>query len=228
MFKLRLMRVSAEGIREVLKEGWTLFLSKVSVSLYTAGNAFILGMLTNHTAVGYYSAAEKIVKSILGLLGPISQAAYPRFSKMASNSKEKTLLWGRRMLMLMGSVGFALSMTILLGTNLLVSILLGPKFEPSIAVMKILAFLPFLIALSNVLGIQLMIPFGKDKAFTLILFGAGILNISLAIILAPLWYEKGMAISVLLSEIFVTSSMFIYLNRIGINVASFKSMQEKV
>jgi len=213
MFDLRLIRVSATGVWEALKEGWMLFLSKASVSLYTAGNAFILGMLTNHTAVGYYSAAEKIVKSVLGLLGPISQAVYPRFSKLAAESRQRALLWGRRMLLLMGSAGFVLSLIILVGANLIVSILLGPRFEPSILVMRILAFLPFLIALSNVLGIQLMIPFGKDRAFTLILFGAGALNVSLAVVLAPLWQAAGMAVAVLLSETFVTLAMFIYLTK---------------
>jgi len=89
MFRLRFDRITWSGVWETLKEGWVLFLSRVSVSLYTVGNAFILGMLTNNTVVGYYSAAEKIVKSILGLLDPIAQAAYPRFSKMAAESRGK-------------------------------------------------------------------------------------------------------------------------------------------
>ena len=222
MFGLRPRRVYPGEVWEVLKEGWVLFLSKASVSLYTAGNAFILGMLTNHTVVGYYSAAEKIVKSLLGLLGPISQAAYPRFGKLAAESKEKALMWGRRMLLLMGSAGFTISLGILVGSNIIVSILLGSQFGPSVSVMRVLAFLPFLIAVSNVLGIQLMIPFGKDRAFTLILFGAGVLNVSLAVLLAPAWHEKGMAVAVLLSEVFVTSTMFLYLRRVGLSVISAK------
>ncbi|HXG36598.1 MAG TPA: flippase [Dehalococcoidia bacterium] len=220
MFGLRPGRVSFGGVWEALKEGWVLFLSKASVSLYTAGNAFILGMLTNHTVVGYYSAAEKIVKSLLGLLGPIAQAAYPRFSKLAAESKERALFWGRRMLLLMGSAGFAISVGILAGANIIVSPLLGSQFGPSVPVMRILAFLPFLISLSNVLGIQLMIPLGKDRAFTLILFGAGVLNVSLALLLAPAWHERGMAVAVLLSEIFVTSAMFLYLAKVGLSVIS--------
>ncbi|PWH19824.1 MAG: flippase [Anaerolineae bacterium] len=222
MLGLRIGRVSASGVWEALKDGWLLFLSKASVSLYTAGNAFILGMLTNHAVVGYYSAAEKIVRSLLGLLSPISQAAYPRFSKLAAESKEKALIWGRRMLLLMGSAGFAISLGILVGVNIIVSVLLGSEFGPSVTVMRILAFLPFLIALSNVLGIQLMIPFGKDRTFTLILFGAGVLNVCLAVLLTPKWHEKGMAVAVLLSEIFVTLTMFLYLIGIRLSLISVK------
>lgn len=222
MFKLHFIIPSWRGIWQALVEGWTLFLSTASVSLYTVGNAFILGLLTNHTVVGYYSAAEKIVKAILGLLGPISQAAYPRFSKLAAESKEKALLWARRMLIFMGSVGFSLSVGIFISAPFIVSLLLGPQYDPSVAVMKIIAFLPFLIALSNVLGIQVMLPFGKDRAFTLILFSAGILNVSIAVLLAPIWQAAGMASSVLLSELFVTLSMFIYLHWQGVYFVPFR------
>jgi PST family polysaccharide transporter len=211
MFGLRLVRVSARDIWEALKEGWILFLSKASVSLYTAGNAFILGMLTNHTVVGYYSAAEKIVKGILGLLGPIAQAVYPRFSKLATESREQTLVWGRRMLLVMGSVGLLLTGGVFVSAPFISSLLLGPEFESSISVMRVLAPIIFLIALSNVLGIQLMLPFGKDRAFTLILFGAGCLNILLAAGLAPIWKAVGMAIAVLVSELAVVLAMLVYL-----------------
>lgn len=218
MFGLRLRRFSARGVLEVLKEGWTLFLSKASVSLYTVGNAFILGILTNHTAVGYYSAGEKTVKSALGLLGPIAQATFPRFSKIAVESRKKALLWGRRMLIMIGSVSLLLSIGILVGAPVIVTLLFGSEFESSVTVIRILAFLPFFIALSNVLGIQLMIPLGRDRAFMLTLLGAGILNIVFAFIFAPLWQEAGMALAVFISELFVTVTMFVYMEKRGLSV----------
>jgi PST family polysaccharide transporter len=212
MFQLRPVIPSWRGIWETLVEGWMLFLSTASISLYTVGNAFILGLLTNNTIVGYYSAAEKIVKAVLGLLGPISQAIYPRFSKMASDSKALALHWGQRMLLLMGGLGLILSVSLFVGAPVIVGIVLGPGYEPSVAVMRILAALPLLIGGSNVLGIQLMLPFGRDKAFASILVGAGLINITLAILLAPIWQESGMAAAVLFSEAFVTGTMLIYLS----------------
>jgi PST family polysaccharide transporter len=211
MFRLRFDRITWSGVWETLKEGWVLFLSRASVSLYTAGNAFILGMLTDNTVVGYYSAAEKIVKSILGLLDPIAQAVYPRFSKMAAESRDLTLAWGRRMLAAMGGIGFLLMVGVLWGAPFISALLLGSGFAPSIAVMRMLAPIIFLIALSNVLGIQLMLPLGRDKAFALTLFSAGLLNVVLAVALAPPWKALGMAVAVLISESFVTVTMFAYL-----------------
>jgi PST family polysaccharide transporter len=115
------------------------------------------------------------------------------------------------MLVLMGGIGFFLSFVIFLSSPLIVRLILGSDYIPSIAVMQILAWLCFLIAVSNVLGIQIMLPFGRDKAFTSIIFGAGVINVILAVLLVPTWYELGMALSVLISELFVTAAMFIYL-----------------
>jgi polysaccharide transporter, PST family len=217
MFKLQLVLPTRKGILKALQEGWVLFLSMASVSLYTAGNAFILGILTNITVVGYYSGAEKIVKAVLGLLGPIAQASYPRFSRLALESKALALQWGGRMLALLGGIGLILSLMLFIGAPFIVQIVLGPEYEPSIMVIRILAALPFLVAISNVLGIQLMLPFGKDRAFTFILFLAGFINIGLSIPLASRWNESGMAAAVLVSEIFVTVIMFIYLWKIQLN-----------
>jgi PST family polysaccharide transporter len=228
MFKLHAVVPSWRGIREALVEGWTLFLSQASVSLYTVGNAFILGLLTNDMVVGYYSAAEKIVKAVLGLLGPIAQAAYPKFSKMASESKVLALQWARRMLVVMSSLGLVLSVTLFAGAPLIVRIMLGQEYEHSIMVIRILATLPLLTGASNVFGIQLMLPFGKDKAFTSVLLGAGLINISFAIVLAPIWQEAGMAMAVLLSEAFVTGTMMLYLSVHHLNPVSKQTAKRRV
>ena len=209
--KISFVPPSSAEVRRTLVEGWTLFLSRGAVGLYTAGNAFILGLLTNNAAVGYYSAAEKLVKAIQGLLTPISQAFYPRFSKMAIDSKIKTLRWGRKILFLMSGLGLVLSTGLFLGAPMIVRIILGPGYEPSVAVMRILAPLPLLIGASNVLGVQIMLPFGHDKAFTSILIGAGLVNIVLAFLLAPVWQQNGMAVATLIAEMFVTLTMLGYL-----------------
>lgn len=219
-FKLRLVYPSWRGVKQALAEGWVLFLSQASVSLYTAGNAFILGLLTSPAIVGYYSAAERIVKAVVGLLGPISQAAYPRLSRMAGESRDHVVQWGRRMLFLVGSIGIVLTLSLFVGAPVIVAIVLGSGFAGSVAAMRILALLPLLIGVSNVLGIQVMLPCGMDRQFTGILFAAGAINIGLAIIFAPLLQQAGMALAVLLSEGFVTITMFIYLAMQNLNPLS--------
>jgi PST family polysaccharide transporter len=196
-----------------LREGFTLFVSQAAVRAYTSGNTFILGMFTNMTVAGYYSAAERVVQMMLGLLGPVSQAVYPRAVQLAASSREAALDLTRKMLMFTGTAGFMLSAGILVTAPWVVPILLGAKFLPAITIMQILSPLPFLVALSNVLGIQIMVPFKHDVAFTVILVAAGLFNLGMSALLAPHWQGNGMAFSVTFSELLVTAAMFWYLGR---------------
>jgi len=57
------------------------FLSRVSVSLYTTSNAFVLGLVTSNIMVGYYAVAEKLYMVIRQMYQPIVQVIYPYISK---------------------------------------------------------------------------------------------------------------------------------------------------
>lgn len=209
--RIRFVWPEWRDIKSVFLDGWMLFLSTTAVSLYTTGNSFILGMLTTNTAVGYYSAAEKLVKAVQGLLGPVSQAVYPKFSKVALESQAETMKLGRKILLLMGGLGMILSVGLFVGAPYIVHIMLGPGYESSIMVMRFLSPLPLLISLSNVLGRQIMLSLGFDRDFTVIIFGAGLINLLFATLLAPSWQDVGMAVAVLISEAFVTLMVFVYL-----------------
>lgn len=132
------------------------------------------------------------------------------------------------MLVVMGSVGLALSVALFVGAPVIVRVVLGPEYEPSIMVMRILAVLPLLIAISNIFVIQLMLPFGKDKAVTSIVLSAGLINIVLATLFVPIWKEIGMAAGVSLSETFVTATSLIYLLLRKLNPLGELPAEEKV
>ena len=196
-----------------LREGFSLFVSQAAVGAYTSGNTFILGMFANVTIAGYYSAAERVVQMVLGLLGPVSQAVYPRAIQLAASSRDAALQLTRKMMLFMGTAGFGLSAGLLVTAPWVVPILLGARFQPSLTIMQILSPLPFLIALSNVMGTQIMVPFKHDFAFTVILVAAGLFNLGMASLLAPHWQGNGMAFSATFSELLVTAAMFWYLGR---------------
>jgi PST family polysaccharide transporter len=80
-------------------------------------------------------------------------------------------------------------------------------------VLKIIAWLPLVIFLSNVLGIQTMLPLNKQKNFALILFFAAMINLALSFILVPQLFEIGTSISVLITEVFVTLAFFVFIKK---------------
>lgn len=211
VFWLRAVMPAWQEIRKELAEGLPLFASLIAVSFFTSGNAFILGLLADRASVGYYSAGEKVMFALSGLLGPVSQAAYPRFSKMASRSVVLLIRGARSLLLGMGILGTVLTMAVVFGAPLIVQWLYGGSYEPTIVVMRILAPFIFINAVTNVFGIQVMLPLGHDRAFALILAVAAVANVFLATLLVPLWGYKGMAISVLSSGILVLVLQLAYL-----------------
>lgn len=198
-----------------LKEGWHIFISTISASLYTSSNAFILGLFTNNTTVGYYSASENIIRGGQRLLNPISQTIYPHISRLVADSKEKAAHFIKKVIVIFGGVSFAISILLFVLAAPIVNIILGNQFEQSIIVLRILAFLPFLIALSNIFGIQTMLTFNMKEAFSGIIIGGGIMNIVLSLIFVPLWKHVGTSMSVLITETYITSAMFIFIHKKG-------------
>jgi len=212
MFNLKFAPITWSEIWEALREGWLLFLSSASAKLYITGNAFVLGMLSDYSVVGFYAAAEKAVTAIRGILVPISSAAYPRSSKLASISKDYALSWAKRLLFLMVAIGAILTVITLIMAPLMIDLLFGKEYHRSTQVLRILALCIFIDSIVNVWGMHVMLPFNYDKAFFLVHIFAAIVNISLAIVLVPILQEVGMAISVLLSWLSMigTESLFLW------------------
>lgn len=221
-FKVNFHLPSKNEVIHQLREGWYIFISTVAISLYSISNTFILGLFASNTIVGYYSGAEKIINAVQGLLSPVSQTIYPHISKIASESKERALKFLQKITILIGSSSFVLSLLIFLLAEVVVKILLGGQYLESIKVLRILSFLPFIVGLSNIFGIQTMLTFDYKKAFSNILIIASLINITLAFILVPFFFHIGIAFAVVISETFVTIVMFVYLQRKGIKVLEGK------
>jgi len=94
-----------------------------------------------------------------------------------------------------------------------VDIILGDNYGSSVNVLRIMSFLPFMICLSNMFGIQIMLPFGFKKEFSAVIISAGIINISLALVLIPFLFQNGVALAWLITESFITISMFFCLKK---------------
>lgn len=225
-FRVHLKPVSVADVTHEFKEGWHIFISTTAISLYTTSNTVILGLLTNNMIVGYYSAAERIIRSSQRLLNPISQTIYPHISKLVTDSRERSVHFIKKALLIIGGGSFAISLSIFVLSGPIVRILLGTQFTESNIVLRILAFLPFIIALSNIFGIQTMITFNMKEAFSKILIAAGFINIPLTLILVPFFKHIGLAVAVLTTESFVTLMMFLYLHKKGILKAGY--VHEKI
>ena len=200
-------------LKEQLKAGWNLFLSTVWINLYTTSNVFILGLFAPANVVGYFAAADKIRMAFQGILSPMSQSVFPYVNNLLNDSYERFISFNKKLFKIALTVGMIISIILFLFAAPLVNLVLGKDYQSSILVLKIIAWLPLVIFLSNVLGIQTMLPLNKQKSFAIILFFAAVINLILSFILVPKYFEIGTSISVLVTEIFVTMAFFVFIKK---------------
>jgi len=208
--------------REALRMGWSMFLFRGSVSLYTAGNVFILGLFVSPQVVGYYAGAEKISRAFLGLLAPVSQTLYPRLSHLVHRERDRAARLARIGVVLMAGGGAAMGVVVFLTAPILVRIFLGKDFAEAVTVLRILSLLLPIVGLNLALGMQWMLPLGLDRAFNIITLLAGLTNIGLATALASNYKDLGMAWAVVCAEIFVAVSLYVVLRSRKLDPLSYR------
>lgn len=210
-FNVRFIWQTSVTLKFQLAEGWHVFFSSMAISLYTVSTIFILGLFTNNTVVGYFAAADKIVQAVKGLYQPVSQAIYPLIGKKIHEDKQAGLAFIHKTTWIVGTGMFVISVLLFLLAEPIVNLLLGAQYQQSVLFLQIMAFLPLIIALSNMFGIQTMLNLGYKQAFSRILVAAAILGVGLSLVLVPRYEGLGTVFTLLIVEIFVTSVMYIFL-----------------
>lgn len=195
-------------IKNRLLDSWHVFISNSAINLYTTSTIVILGIIGNASSVGYFNAANTIRIAAQGLLNPIIQAVYPRVSALIDKDYESAIKIIKKTMLIVGGVALLGSLTLYYLSPWIIERFVGHGFTESISVLKWMSFMPFIILLSNILGIHVMLTHGFKKAFSRILMFGGGINL---IIVFPLIYtlqENGAAISMLVTELVITILMF--------------------
>jgi polysaccharide transporter, PST family len=207
-----------QDLRTCAAEGWHLFVSTASISLYTNTNVFLVGMLAGNVQAGYFSAAERLVRATNGLLSPITQAVFPYVSSLAPRSSKAALVLIARSLKWMSGLSLLPVIAIFVLARPIAVLCFGYAADGAIPVMRWIALLPFLVVLTSMLGVVTMLAFGLDKQFSRTLIAAGILNVVVGVPLISNFAAQGAGASVLLTETFVTVMMGLILRLNGINI----------
>jgi PST family polysaccharide transporter len=217
-FALRFYIPAVSVLMRELRNGWHIFVSRIAASLYTTSNIVILGLFADVSSVGYFAAGDKIARAVQGLQIPLSQAIFPHIGKLAVSSRQAALAFTSHVIKIVGVLSLALSIGLFVAAPYIARLALGPEFAPGVPVIRILSFLPFIIGLSNIFGVQIMVNFGLKRAMTRILTMAGFFSIIMALALVVPFRHIGISVTSLLTEILVTVAMFIVLQRNGIHV----------
>jgi PST family polysaccharide transporter len=209
-------------ILKTIKESWRIFATTVVINLYTTTNIVLLGFLAGNYEVGIYFAAYKVVTIFMSILStPLAQALYPNIGYFFSISYNDGINKIYKALKYIIPMTLIPSLTLFLFPRVFITLLFGEKFINAIQTLRILSFIPLIIGLSNIFGIQGLLNLKKDNyVYSITIVGATI-GISLNFLLVPVYKQNGTAISWLITEIIITLLMFyafLKITKLSINV----------
>lgn len=196
-----------KNIQEAFLDGWHVFIATAAVSLYTNSTVVILGVVADDQAVGLFVACDKIRQAAQGVTFPITQATYPRVNALMRLNQRKAFRFLRNLAFLLSLGTLVISILIVLFSEPILKIALGDRFVPAIDVLRWLAFLPFVVGLSNLFAVQTMLPLGMKREVSRILIASGLFSLLLIVPLSYYFQAQGAAAATLLTEIVVAVSM---------------------
>lgn len=202
-YKVSFIPQNINNLYRYLKDGWSLFISNISVTLYTTTTITFLGFYTNNSIVGYYSVADKIISVIRSVISPISQVLFPYLCNLSQKTPQKVLDINKKLAIYGGVVMLVGSIAIYFFASNIMFLIFHKKDLQSIEVLKILAIIPFLTFLHTVFALFTMIVFGKNKEYRQIIVSAAILNLVLCSITIPLFGFIGAAIASVIVETYL-------------------------
>jgi O-antigen/teichoic acid export membrane protein len=171
----------------------------------------MLGFLTSDTEVGLYIAANNLIKAILALVTSLGTVLLPRMSYYIENNEINQV---NRLISKSFNVILMLSIPATIGIIILaeqiILIFAGYEYIGAISTMRIISPIIIAIGISNLIGIQILVSFGKERITLLSTIIGAIINFSLNLILIPIMKQNGAALGTLVAEISVMVIQLFY------------------
>lgn len=199
-FKTKCTIQLSQHIRPV----FMLFMLSAASMVYTSLDTTMLGFMKDDAAVGYYNAAVKLKNILVSLVTSLGTVLLPRLSNSLAN---KDMIAFNRLIK--KSFNFVLLMSIpltiycIIEASDCINFLAGSGYQQAILPMQLISIAIIFIGLSNIIGIQILIPCGKENLTVLSTVVGAIVNIILNSILIPLYSAAGAALATTIAELSV-------------------------
>ena len=189
------------------------FLSRVSVSIYTSSNTFVLGLFTNNAVVGYYAMAEKLYQALQGLYHPLVNALYPFIAK------ERNIALFKKVFISVVIVNtIAISILFLCSNQLFELIFSLDAAVKSVDIFRVLLVAALIVVPSILLGYPFLGALGKARYANLSVAYGSIFHLILLSLLVLFNYLEGgtVAVAVILTESLVLIYRFYFIKECGL------------
>ena len=209
-------RITWVEVKEQLRSSWSIFLSNAATATYTSLFVVILAYFVSADEVGRYAAAEKIMRCACYLIWiPLSQAYFPKISRLGADNREEGERLLRRITFLLALVLGVSGLALGLFAEPL-ALWLGKEYSGIGQIMYILAVVPMMVGIGGAQGQMGLIAMGGEKekrAFRNVYLVAAVIALVGVCVLSYLWGAMGAAVALVITEGIVCIGMCVLNSR---------------
>ena len=213
------------NITRHIQPAFRIFMLNVVISIYVQLNTIMLGFMTDDRTVGLFTSGTKITHILTVVITSLGAVMLPRCAHLIGEGKidEFNGIIHKSYYLLMFSA-IPLTVGIILMARPITLCFCGPEYIDSIPVVIYTAPTIILIGITNIVGIQILYPYGMEMMVIYSTIIAAILNVVLNLLLIPIFAEVGAAISSLIAEF----SVFVVQVRLGRKYIPFRFVDKQV
>lgn len=202
-------------IGSALKTTLTFFVPTIAIQVYTYLDKTMIGVITNNSFQnGYYEQAHKIVSMALTVITSIGTVMIPRMGHLYANGKLEEIrnyLGKSFRFVLMLSIPMCLG--IIAVSENFVPWFFGDGYNAVVPILRIFSFLVVAIGLNNIMGLQYLIPTGKQNTYTFCVIVGAIVNLLCNFLLIPRYGAIGATVASVFAETCIAGIEFVIIRK---------------
>ena len=201
IFHLKLVRIMIVDVIFQIKEGWSIFLSTVFMTLYRNSNIFILGFFVSDYCVGLYSTAERVIKAVQSLIAPVSNALFPYY---AASFKENDVSYNSKRVISLSKKLFyvllLLSIAVVATSDIINTIISNGTDKRITYLICLMTPVICIGGINYILGIVGLVNLGFNTRFLKYVTISGLVSLTFLITTVPMGGVYSASISMVLAE----------------------------
>ena len=191
-------------IKKHLKAIFIFFSMACATMIYTNLDAVMLGFMKTDEDVGYYNAAVKIKTILVSIVTSLGTVLLPRVSYYVEHGQmDKFREISAKALNFVVLAAVPLMIYFMIFARYGIYFLSGSAYEGSILPMQIIMPTLLFIGITNILGIQILVPLGKEKIVLYSEIAGAVTDLILNTLLIPPFASAGAALGTLAAEFVV-------------------------
>ena len=191
-------------LKKHLKSIGIFFAMTCATTVYTNLDVIMIGFINNDDEVGYYNAAIKIKYVLVSIVTSLGAVILPRASYYIEKGNIVEFEKLKKLAIdFVCVISIPLSVFFIVFAQNGIVLLSGDLYTPAVMPMRIIMPTLVLIGVTNILGMQILVPTGREKIVLFSVVTGAVIDLVLNAVLIPLFASSGAAIGTLCAELVV-------------------------